>query len=87
MNRKQRRSAEAKKRKGDPNQRIADRMTLFGHLPESCSACKEPFDKSNKDMVFSWKVLVRENQESVSLFCPNCIKKTQEILDESAKNQ
>ena len=63
MNRKQRRAAEAKRKKGDSNQAMQDKLMLFGHLPESCSACDAPFDKTNRDMVFSWKVVVREKEE------------------------
>jgi len=87
MNRKQRRTAEAKRQKGDSKQVMEDKLVMFGHLPESCSACTAPFDKTNRDMVFSWRVVVREQQESVTLFCPDCIKKTQEVLDGTTKNQ
>jgi len=87
MNRKQRRTADAKRRKGDSEQAMEDKLVMFGHLPESCSACQKSFDKTNRDMVFSWKVVVREEKESVTLFCPNCIKKTQEVLDGTTKNQ
>ena len=87
MNRKQRRETEAKRRKGDSKQAMEDKLMMFGHLPDSCSACEKSFDKTNRDMVFSWKVVVREQQESVTLFCPDCIKKTQEVLDGTTKNQ
>ena len=87
MNRKQRRTADAKRRKGDSEQAMEDKLVMLGHLPESCSACQKSFDKTNRDMVFSWKVVVREQQESVTLFCPDCIKKTQEVLDGTTKNQ
>ena len=86
MNRQQRRAAETKRKKGDGEQVMADKLTMFGYLPDNCSACKKSFDKTNRDMVFSWKVVVREQQESVTLFCPDCIKKTQEVLDGTTKN-
>jgi hypothetical protein len=82
MNRKQRRAAESRRRRGDQEQAMADKVTLFGYLPDNCSACQKEFDKKNRDMVFSWKVVVREEKKSVTLFCPDCIKKTQEVLDE-----
>tara|TARA_R110002110_G_scaffold42646_1_gene133746 strand:- start:515 stop:775 length:261 start_codon:yes stop_codon:yes gene_type:complete len=86
MNRKQRRTIEAKRQKGDSKQAMEDKLMMFGNLPDSCSACEKSFDKTNRDMVFSWKVVVREQQESVTLFCPDCIKKTQEVLDGTTKN-
>lgn len=77
MNRKQRRSLS--KQAGSKNaENISQQMTLFGKLPEKCSACSEPFDKKDKDMVNKWNVVVK--QDVVRLFCPNCIEKTQEII-------
>ena len=83
MNRKQRRVAERKRKKGDPQQLMADQAHLFGKLPTECSACKNSFDKRNRDMVFSWKVVVKE--ETVRIFCPDCLNKTKEIIDERRK--
>lgn len=78
MNRKQRRAAEKKRKRGDPEQKMADQVALFGKLPESCNLCHKEFDKKDKDMVMSWSVVVR--QEIVRLFCPDCIEKTQQAL-------
>jgi hypothetical protein len=86
VNRKQRRTIEAKRQKGDSKQAMEDKLMMFGHLPDSCSACEKSFDKTNRDMVFSWSVVVREEKESVTLFCPDCIKKTQEVLNGTTKN-
>tara|TARA_R110000824_G_scaffold71001_5_gene182033 strand:- start:24629 stop:24883 length:255 start_codon:yes stop_codon:yes gene_type:complete len=80
MSRKQRRAAERKRKKGDAEQLMADKVHMFGQLPEKCDACKKTFDKTNRDMVFSWSVVVKE--QNVRLFCPECIKKTQEVIDE-----
>ena len=81
MNRKERRAAAARRRKGDAEQAMADTVHLFGKLPKQCSACEKSFDKQSKDMVFSWKVVVMG--ERVSLFCPECISATQEIIKEN----
>ena len=80
MNRKQRRAAERNRKKGDAEQLMADKVRMFGQLPEKCDACKKTFDKQDRDMVFSWSVVVKE--QNVRLFCPECIKKTQEVIDE-----
>ena len=79
MNRKQRREADKKRRGDDPEQLMADKIHSFGKLPEKCDACQKPFDKKSRDMVFSWRVVVRG--ETVRLFCPECIDKTREIID------
>ena len=79
MNRKIRRDLE--KKMGKPAaDNLAEKIFQFNRLPESCSACQEEFDKKDREMLQSWKIVIR--QESIRLFCPKCIKKTQEILDE-----
>ena len=79
MNRKQRRKL--KKQAGAAaSEALAGAVSQFGKLPQQCSACDKQFDKQNKEMVQSWSVVVK--QEIVRLFCPDCIKKTQEILNE-----
>jgi hypothetical protein len=64
-------------------QEIADKVAQFGKLPQKCDACREPFDKQDKDMLQSWSVVVK--QETVRLFCPHCIRKTQEALENVSK--
>lgn len=82
MNRHQRRAQEqAEKRMNKDEKKLSDKIFLFNSLPESCSACKKEFDKTNKDMVLSWSVVVRADPKKVNLFCPSCITKTKEILD------
>ena len=79
MNRKQRRALQNEAGPKGAEQ-IATTLTQFGNLPQQCVACQKDFDKQDKDMVQSWSVVVR--QEAIRLFCPECIKKTQEIIDE-----
>ena len=80
MNRKQRRAAERRRKKGDAEQLMADKVHLFGQLPDKCDVCAKAFDKKSRDMVFSWSVVVKE--QNVRLFCPECINKTKEILND-----
>lgn len=79
MNRKTRRSMQKQMGK-DSAENLAEKIFQFEKLPEFCSACQDPFDKKNKEMISSWNVVVK--QEVVRLFCPECIKKTQEVIDE-----
>jgi hypothetical protein len=78
MNRTTRRAMEKKMGK-DSTETLAKKFSHFGKLPQQCSACEEPFDKKNREQLASWNVVVR--QETVRLFCPHCITKTQEILN------
>ena len=80
MNRKQRR---ALKKLSEPEQKMAEKVALFGLLPDSCSACQKSFDKKDKAMVFSWSVVVHNKTEAVRLFCPECIEKTKELVEKN----
>ena len=79
MNREQRRAA-AKKAKKDGNQDLEEKMFLFGKLEDECLACAKPFDKKDKEMVMSWQVIVREKEQKVNLYCPDCWGKAQEVM-------
>mgnify|MGYP003110710504 CR=1 FL=1 len=83
MNRKQRRAAEKRRKKKDPTQLMADKVKLFGEMPSECNVCQKNFDKKDKNMSLTWRVVQRK--EVVRLFCPECIQKTQEVINEIAK--
>jgi predicted RNA-binding Zn-ribbon protein involved in translation (DUF1610 family) len=44
--------------------------------------CHKAFDKSDKEMVKSWNVVVREQEKSVKIYCPNCWNNAVKILKE-----
>ena len=79
MNRKQRR---AQAKASDAEKQLANKVTLFGLLPDQCSACQESFDKKNKEMVATWSVVVHQETEKVRLFCPMCIDKAKKVTEE-----
>ena len=79
MNRKQRR---ALKKVSEAERGLSEKVTLFGSLPSSCNICQKEFDKKDKDMVTSWSVVVRKESKTVRLFCPECIEKTKENINE-----
>ena len=81
MNRKQRRAmAKAAKKQNGLEAEIAEKLTMFDRIPDECSACVEPFDKTNRDMVFSWNVVVRNDEKLVRLYCPKCWDAAQEAV-------
>ena len=81
MNRKQRRAAqrELKKQHG-AEEEVAEKMVLFSKLPPECSACRDPFDKTDREMVTSWSVVVREQKQTVRLYCPRCWQAAQKAV-------
>jgi hypothetical protein len=66
----QRRIRKMKKRQADLE--LKEKMNMFSQLEDSCLVCEKPFDKKNKDMVQSWYVVVRKEQNRVNLYCPEC---------------
>tara|TARA_Y100001963_G_C6440271_1_gene291083 strand:+ start:103 stop:399 length:297 start_codon:yes stop_codon:yes gene_type:complete len=71
VNRKQRRAAnKIAKKHGTEN--LSKKISQFGSLPDECSACTTPYDKTNKQMATTWNVVVREEQGIVRLYCPAC---------------
>jgi len=81
MNREQRRAA-AKQAKKDGNEELAEKVVLFNKLGDECLVCNKPFDKKDKEMVMSWNVVVREKEEVVNLYCPECWSGAIELLNE-----
>jgi len=81
MNRKQRRAAqrELKKQHGVEDA-MAEKMVLFDKMPDECCACAGPFDKTNREMVMSWNVVVREKEQKVRLYCPTCWEAAQKAV-------
>ena len=83
MSRKIRRALK-KKMGAESSDKLAEKIFQFNKLPDMCSACNEAFDKKDRKMVESWSVVVK--QEVVRLFCPHCIQKTKEIVENYDKS-
>ena len=73
-----------KKRKSTSEQtEVEEKLGLFDKIPEECLTCRKPFDKTNKQMVMTWSVVVREAKGIVRLYCPTCWKKAQDFIAQS----
>ena len=81
MNREQRRAA-ARQAKKDGNEELAEKVVLFGKLGDECLVCNKPFDKKDREMVMSWSAVVREKEDKVNLYCPECWSGAIELLNE-----
>lgn len=84
MNREHRRAA-SKQAKKDGNEELEQKLATFGQLADECLTCRDPFDKTNKEMVMSWHVVVREKENKVNLYCPECWDKAIQITQEFMK--
>lgn len=77
MNRKQKRES---KKQAKLNEKLSENIFLFDKLPNKCDVCAASFDKKNKEMAITWKVVVKEEQKLVRLFCPECCAKVDKII-------
>ena len=76
---KRNKEKEAKKRLA---KEIKQKMSMFDKIPEACLACEKSFNKSDKEMVSSWYVVVKE--DGVNLYCPTCWDAARKIVKEYA---
>jgi hypothetical protein len=84
MNRKQRRQMAKKLSPSERN--LSEKIFMFEQIPDACTTCATSFDKTDKGMVFSWRVVVRKEKQQVHLFCPACLNKAKEAIDASQPN-
>ena len=81
------RRKQAKKGKKNAEKALATKVALFGHLPNKCLTCEAPFDKLDREQVMSWNVVVRQEEEKVHLYCPNCWDNAQQIVKDYMEGQ
>lgn len=64
---------------------LKQKMNMFDRLPENCLTCLEPFDRKNKEQVQSWFVVVKNEENKVRLYCPDCWQKAKDIVEDFRK--
>jgi len=60
-----------KQKAHDQAAQMTKQMNMFDRMPDSCSVCEEPFPKT-RDAHMRWRVAVRNTEQLVRLFCPQC---------------
>jgi len=71
-----------KRLKKDIQKQMKRQLTMFDKLKDECAMCETPFDKSSKEHAENWKVVVREKEEVVRLYCPECWDKANKLIKE-----
>ena len=74
------RRKQAKKGKKRAQKDLAAKVALFVHFPNKCLTCEAPFDKLDREQVMSWNVVVRQQEEKVNLYCPECWDNAQKTI-------
>ena len=75
----------AKKKRAENE--LQDKMNMFDKIGEECLACKEPFNKKDKEQVRSWNVVVRKKENKVNLYCPECWTKAKDFIEEFTRSK
>ena len=76
-----------KKIKKDIEKQMTRQLMMFDKLKDECAMCETPFDKSLKEHAENWKVVVREKEEVVRLYCPECWDKAKDLIDKYMEQQ
>ena len=69
-----------KRQAQEQDQKMRKKMSMFDHLPDSCSACKRDFPKT-REAHMVWRVTVRNEEQQVRLFCPDCQERAKELVE------
>tara|TARA_B100000131_G_scaffold314543_1_gene351542 strand:- start:1192 stop:1467 length:276 start_codon:yes stop_codon:yes gene_type:complete len=51
---------------------LQEQIKMFHKLGDECYSCQKAFDKKSKEYANTWKVIVREKENAVRLYCPEC---------------
>ena len=74
------RRKQATKAKKSAEKEMAAKVALFGKMDDKCLTCQKSFNRMDKEQVMTWNVVVREEEDKVNLYCPNCWEKAMEII-------
>ena len=80
---KLKRTAKKKKEKAAAQEaanKIKKQMGMFDRLPAECSACNKEFPKT-REAHMSWRVTVRNKEQQVRLFCPECQETARKLVE------
>ena len=66
----------------DKQKDLQQKLNMFDRLPDHCLTCNLHFDRKNKEQVQSWFVVVKNAQQSVKIYCPECWNKATKVVEE-----
>ena len=72
----------ARNRSKRAKKELKRQLMMFDKISQECAVCEEPFDRKSKEHAMTWNVVVREKEEVVRLYCPECWDKANKIIEE-----
>tara|TARA_Y100000748_G_C15395456_1_gene449251 strand:- start:108 stop:371 length:264 start_codon:yes stop_codon:yes gene_type:complete len=76
----------SRKKKKKAEKKFKDQIALFDKLEDNCLTCGKPYDKKSEEHVKSWRVVVREQEGQVRLYCPTCWGKAMSFIEKMEKD-
>ena len=64
-------------------QKLKNQMNMFDRMPKACDTCGEDFP-ATREAHTSWRVVVRNEEQQVRLFCPICLEKASKLVEEQS---
>lgn len=71
----------------DKEKDLKQKLNMFDRLPECCLTCNSPFDRKNREQVQSWFVVVKNAEQSVKIYCPECWEKATKLVEDFYGNK
>lgn len=66
----------------DTQKDLKQKLNMFDRIPDHCLTCNSDFDKKNKEQVQSWFVVVKNETQTVNLYCPECWTKATKLVEQ-----
>ena len=70
----------SRNKKRTAEKRMKKQLNMFDKLESECAACTAPSDKKSKEHVREWRVVVREKEQIVRLYCPPCWGEAMDLI-------
>ena len=61
---------------------LKQKLNMFDRIPDKCLTCNKDFDKKDKQQVQTWFVVVKNAENSVKIYCPECWNKATQLVKE-----
>lgn len=66
----------------DTKKDLKQKLNMFDRMPDNCLACNKDFDKKDKQQVQTWFVVVKNETQTVNLYCPECWNKATKLVQD-----
>lgn len=66
----------------DTQKDLKQKLNMFDRIPDHCLTCNREFDRKDKEQVRTWFVVVKNAEQSVKIYCPECWTKATKLVEQ-----